>query len=202
MLHHVVRENGRAWHKCVPFLVWAYREVPNATTGVVPYTMLYGRLPRGPLAILKESWAGETELPPNLRKSASKYMSELKENLEVALEYARHHGDLTQANSAKHYNSRAKEKHFEIGDQVVVLTADSTNKLYARWIGPCNIVELRAPYSYMIELPDSSVRHVHANRIRPWVTRVNMVGIIKEDDDDFGDVTYAPTVADDLPSAK
>ena len=111
---------------------------------------------------------------------------------------------MAQASYAKHYNSRAKDKHFEIGDQVVVLTADSTNKLYARWIGPCNIVEVRAPYSYLIELPDSSVRHVHANRIRPWVTRVNMVGIIKEDDDDFGDVRYAPTdpVVDDLPSAK
>ena len=36
------------------------------------------------------------------------------------------------------------------------------------------------------------------------MTRVNMVGIIREDDDDFGDVPYAPTdpVVDDLPSAK
>ena len=82
---------------------------------------------------------------------------------------------------------------------MVVLTADSTNKLYARWIGLCNIVEVRAPYSYLIELPYSSVRHVHANRIRPWVTRVNMVGITREDDDDLGDVPYAPTdsVVDD-----
>ena len=63
-------------------------------------------------------------------------MSELKENLEIALEYARHHGELVQASYAKYYNSRAKDKHFEIGDQVVVLTADSTNKLYARWIVP------------------------------------------------------------------
>ena len=112
--------------------------------------------------------------------------------------------DLAEANYAKHYNSRAKDKHFEIGDQVVVLTADSTNKLYARWRGPRNIVEVRALYSYLIELPDSSVRHVHANSIRPWVTRVNLVGIIEEDDDDFGDVRYAPTdpVVDDLPSAK
>ena len=69
---------------------------------------------------------------------------------------------------------------------------------------PCNIVEVRAPYSYLIELPDSSVRHVHANRIRPCVTRVNMVGIIREDDDDFGNVPYAPTdpVVDDLPSTE
>ena len=44
-------------------------------------------------------------------------MSELKENLEVALEYARHHVELAQASYAKHYNSRAKDKHFEIGDQ-------------------------------------------------------------------------------------
>ena len=75
--------------------------MPNATTSVAPYTMLYGRSPRGPLAILKESWAGETELPPNLGKSASQYMSELKENLQVALEYARHHGELAQASYAK-----------------------------------------------------------------------------------------------------
>ena len=53
-----------------------------------------------PVSYLKENWAGETELPPNLGKPTSQYMSELKENLEVALEYARHHGDLAQANYA------------------------------------------------------------------------------------------------------
>ena len=65
MLHNVIRENVSAWDKCVTFLDLAYREVPNATTGVAPYTMLYGRLPRCPLAIPKESWTGETELSQN-----------------------------------------------------------------------------------------------------------------------------------------
>ena len=68
---------------------------------------------------------------------------------------------------AKHYNTRTRKKYFEIGDQVVVLTTDSTNKLYARWLGPCYIIEVSASYSYLIELPDGSVHHIHANKIDP-----------------------------------
>ena len=41
-------------------------EVPNVTTGMAPFTLLYSRLPGGQLVILEESWAGEIELPPNL----------------------------------------------------------------------------------------------------------------------------------------
>ena len=67
-IHHVIRESPREWHKVIPYIVWAYREVPNSTTGVAPYMMLYGRLPKGPLTILKDSWAGERELPSNLGK--------------------------------------------------------------------------------------------------------------------------------------
>lgn len=33
------------------------------TTGVPPYKLAIGHLPRGPLAILKESWCGERHLP-------------------------------------------------------------------------------------------------------------------------------------------
>jgi len=59
MLSHVVQEHKRLWHRFVPFIVWALREVPNATTGVSPYMLVYERVPRGPLAVLKETWIGE-----------------------------------------------------------------------------------------------------------------------------------------------
>ena len=62
MLSHVVREYGRHWHKYVPMMVCTLREVPNTTTGVSPYLLVYGRVPRGPLAILKETWSGEREV--------------------------------------------------------------------------------------------------------------------------------------------
>jgi len=56
MLFHVIQQHGRQWHRVIPMAVWALREVPNATAGVSPYMLVYGRLPRGPLAVLKESW--------------------------------------------------------------------------------------------------------------------------------------------------
>ena len=43
-----------------PLMTWALREVPNATTGVSPY--MYGRVPRGPLVVLKTSWTGERDV--------------------------------------------------------------------------------------------------------------------------------------------
>ena len=60
MLNLVVNsEKPREWDKQLPFLLWAYREIPNDTTGISPYQMLYGRPGRGPLAVLKDSWTND-----------------------------------------------------------------------------------------------------------------------------------------------
>ncbi|GFY34401.1 transposon Ty3-I Gag-Pol polyprotein [Trichonephila clavipes] len=74
MIHHVIREDPRSWDRQLPFLLFAYREVPNTTTGVSPFRLLYGREARGPLAILKLSWAGEIHLPTNISQSAADYL--------------------------------------------------------------------------------------------------------------------------------
>ena len=39
--------------------------------GVAPWTLVFGFLPRGPLAILKDSWCGEEDLPVNFGKNAT-----------------------------------------------------------------------------------------------------------------------------------
>ena len=80
-MHHVIIDNPRQWHKIILFIIWAIREVPNAT-GVAPYMLVYGRSPRGPLAVLKESWTGDINLPPRLGLQPKKYLQKMKENLE------------------------------------------------------------------------------------------------------------------------
>jgi len=69
MLHHAISDHSRQWYKCVPFILWAIRESGNETTGVSPYTLLFGHQPRGPLQILSESWTGNLPLPTHLNKS-------------------------------------------------------------------------------------------------------------------------------------
>ena len=50
--------NGRDWDRWLPYLLFAYREVPQASTGFSPFELLYGRQVRGPLDVLRETWEG------------------------------------------------------------------------------------------------------------------------------------------------
>ena len=96
-------------------MLWAIREIPNATTGVSPYMMVYGRVPRGPLAFLKESWAGEREISPDLGKPVEEYLQDLKAKLENAAEYAKVHTENEQSGYVGRYNLRASYKIFSRG---------------------------------------------------------------------------------------
>ncbi|KAK7939750.1 hypothetical protein WMY93_003076 [Mugilogobius chulae] len=47
---------GKDWDQWLPYLLFAYREVPQASTGFSPFELLYGRQVRGPLDLLKDHW--------------------------------------------------------------------------------------------------------------------------------------------------
>jgi len=46
--------------------------------------------------------------------------------------------------------------------------------VYSRWKGPATVVEVKSPYSYLVEL-DGSRQHVHANKLRKFHVRVDEV---------------------------
>lgn len=50
---YAVKEPSK-WDKHLPYVLFAYREVPNETTGFSPFEMLFARQVRGPLAVLKD----------------------------------------------------------------------------------------------------------------------------------------------------
>ena len=56
MLRKVLTEQGKDWDKMLPYLLFAYREVPQASTGFSPFELLYGRPVRGPLDVIRETW--------------------------------------------------------------------------------------------------------------------------------------------------
>ena len=200
MLHHAIHENARQWHKCLPYLTWGMRECSNASTSASPYLLLYGRVPRGPLAVLKETWSGERELPHNLNKTEVQYMQDLKDNLEVARKFASDHATVAQERYVSQYNKNTKAKSFYVGDRVIVLHPDSTNKLLSRWqIGVVH--KVKSPHSYLVDMPDGARRHLHVNKLRPVTASVHAV--ILEQDREFGDVVSLPAPCTDvLPSQK
>ena len=69
MLHHIMSDkDAKDWDKKLPFLLWSYRELPNATTGVSPHMMVFGQTPKGPLSVLKEVWSGNQPVDKALSK--------------------------------------------------------------------------------------------------------------------------------------
>jgi hypothetical protein len=112
--------------------------------------------------------------------------------LEIAAEYATAHAESAQARYAAAYNKRAHNKTFAVGDQVVFLSPDSTKKICSRW-QPGTIAHVNTPHSYLVDLPNGARRHVHVNKLRPFIARVNAV--ICESDVDFGRVVAAPQVS-------
>ncbi|GFT86946.1 retrovirus-related Pol polyprotein from transposon 17.6 [Trichonephila clavipes] len=80
------------------------------------------------------------------------------------------------------------EEFLASGEQVVLLIPDSSNKIYARWTGPGEIIQHHPPHSYKVKLPDGTVRHVHVNKIRKYHLRALAVGVIFEGDHEFGEI--------------
>src|ERR1043165_6915063 len=140
-LHHVLIKFGHEWHLQLPFIVWALREMPNATTGISPNMLVFGKHLRGPLALLKDIWSQDFEISKSMPKSISGYLFELQQKLKLAAEIAEANTENKQQAYTSHYNKHAKMKKFEIGDKVLVFEKDSSTKILSRWIGPCTILK-------------------------------------------------------------
>ena len=61
MLRKTAQEDGKDWDKLLPYLLFAYREVPQSSTGFSPFELLYGWDVRGPLDVVKEHWESDPQ---------------------------------------------------------------------------------------------------------------------------------------------
>ncbi|GFW34083.1 hypothetical protein TNCV_287671 [Trichonephila clavipes] len=193
MLNKNIQEYGNEWDVHLPYLLFAYREIPHTLTGVSPYQLVYGRIPSGPMSILKEFWIGEREIPTSGALSVEEYLRQLQKKLQDAHEIASGNSTKNQERMTSHYNLRSREKSFSVGDEVLILMPSSTHKLLNTWIGPAKVVALTRPHSCLVQMEDGSTRELHINKLRPYISRVDHVGVIFDQDSDFGELHYVPT---------
>jgi len=169
--------NPNSWHKYLPFIMWALRECPSELTGIPPWLLAMGTIPRGPLTVLHESWTGEIDLPPSLGKAPENYLRELHHNLEVTKHYADAHSKRMQDVYVKQYNLRSRDKDFKPGDSVLVLQPSTTSsRMFSSWKGTACVVEKLSPYSYLIDLDGVRYR-LHANHLKQFYTKIDEVQV-------------------------
>ena len=59
MMKKFTSKTKKDWDEYLPYLLFAYREAPQESTGFSPFELLYGRRVRGPLDVLREVWTEE-----------------------------------------------------------------------------------------------------------------------------------------------
>ncbi|XP_060071934.1 uncharacterized protein LOC132551808 [Ylistrum balloti] len=161
-------ERPRDWDKYLNALLFSYREVPQESLGFSPFELLYGRVVRGPLMILRELCEKEVADPDV--KSTYRYVLDLRERLEETCKLAQEQLRRAKVTQAKFYNRKAKNIVMEPGEEVLVLLPTKRNKLQMQWRGPYGIVERKGSMDYEVSV-DGRRKVFHANLLRRYVQR-------------------------------
>ena len=166
MIRKFVVKEGKDWDKLLPYLLFAYREVPQDSTGFSPFELLYGRAVRGPLDIVKERWEGSKKST----ESVLSYIMTVQEELSKMTELVQSNLREAQATQKRWYDAKARSRQFEPGEKVLVLLPTSTNKLLAQWQGPYTIQKRIGDVNYEVDMSDTRKRRrvFHVNMLKQW----------------------------------
>ena len=167
MLRKFVDESGADWDNWLPYLLFAYREVPQASTGFSPFELLYGRDVRGPLALLKETWM-EEEDPPS--QNTLTYVLQMRERLKNMAGLAQQNLEQAQQRQKSYYDRKAHARSFKVGDKVLVMLPSDSSKLLAKWQGPFEVTHRLGSTTYEVSGPGPkrSRRVLHVNLLKEW----------------------------------
>lgn len=167
MLKKTALEEGKDWDKLIPYLLFAYREVPQESTGFAPFELLYGRDVRGPLDVIKENWQAQEK---DGDTSVIAYVMMMRDRLEAMAVQVQESLEVAQQKQKTWYDRNARERSFQPGDMVLILLPTTTSKLTAQWQGPYEVVRRVGKVNYLIWMHDQRKKRkiFHVNMLRAW----------------------------------
>ena len=168
MLKRLCSEQPRQWHRYIKPLLFAYREVPQESTGFSPFELLYGRAVRGPMAILKHLWTKEVDEPEV--KNSYQYIFELREKLEDTLKLAHSELEKAQQKGKHYYDRKSKVRKFQSGEKVLVLLPTDHKKLLMQWKGPFEVSSVVGLNDYKVKVKGKENVY-HANLLKKYFER-------------------------------
>ena len=169
MLKRLCSEKPKDWDRLIPAILFAYREVPQESMQFSPFELLYGRTVRGPMSVLRRLWTEEDPGTEEQRTEAE-YVVDLRNRLEMTCQIAKDHLKKASERYRQYYDKRARERWFEIGDEVLLLLPEKHNKLQMSWQGPYTVTERVGDWDYRVKIRGKE-RLYHANLLKAYVRR-------------------------------
>ena len=168
MLKKLCAKEPRQWHRFINAALFAYREVPQESTGFAPFELLYGRTVRGPMYILRQLWTKEDTADDV--KTSYQHVFELRERLDDMMEMALTSLKHSQRRYKHYFDKKAKQRDFKAGDKVLILLPTDGNKLLMHWRGPFAVEEKVRLNDYVINIKGKR-RTYHANMLKRYYER-------------------------------
>ena len=167
MIRKITEDNPDTWDRYLQPLLFAYREVPQTSTGFSPFELIYGHEVRGPLFLMKErilSNVTEEEVP------VTSYVLEMRERIREYLKVANESENRAKQKEKIYYDRTCRKRNFKLGDKVLLLLPTSAIKLVAEWKGPFTVVRKLNKVDYVVRIDDRE-RTYHVNMLKPFYER-------------------------------
>lgn len=165
MLKRMTAEQPKEWPRYLAPLLFAYRETPQCSLGYSPFELVYGRLARGPLQVLRELWDGDREEPA--ATSIYQYVLDLGERLQATCDLAKEELLKSRITQKKYYDRKARLRVLQEGDQCLLLLPTSANKLLAQWKGPYKVVRRHSNVNYVVKVGNEE-KKFHINMLKKY----------------------------------
>ena len=171
MLKKFAQERVQSWDKFLPYLLFAYREVPCESTGYSPFELLFGRTVRGPLSVIKESWLGkEIKSERNLVS----HVLEIRRRLAMMQRLVQDRMKRVQGTQKRLHDVHSSTRSLKVGDKALVLLPTPGSKLEVHWQGPFKVTKVfNGGLHYEIDTGKSHKQHrvYHINLLSKWQSR-------------------------------
>ncbi|XP_074662740.1 uncharacterized protein LOC141915195 [Tubulanus polymorphus] len=119
MLKKVCSNKPETWDRYLSAVLFAYREVPQESTGFSPFELIYGFRVRGPTAVLKELWT--KEFPDPDVQTVYQYVLDLKDRFEFSVKLAQENLTSAAKKQKKQYDRKSKLRNLKVGERVLLL---------------------------------------------------------------------------------
>ncbi|XP_078244130.1 kelch-like protein 29 isoform X1 [Pogona vitticeps] len=119
-----------------------------------------------PLDLIKQNWEQITlDDPQDVVTYIDTLMNDLRRNLELAAENLQ----AQKVRQKTWYDHKARERHFDPGEEVLWLRPCRENKLQLKWAGPYRVISKMSDLNYLIEQEENQARRVvHVNALKPY----------------------------------
>ncbi len=172
ILKRLCEKSPKQWDRYLDAALFAYREVPQESTGFSPFELLYGRIVRGPMQVLKELWTKENV--EETVKTSYQYVVDLREKLETGIALAHENLSKAQDRYKRDYDKKAKVRRFKVGDFVLVLLPTDSNKLLMQWQGPFRVEAIVGKNDYKVNIRGREKMY-HINLLKKYFYREDVL---------------------------